>query len=44
MPKHAFLKDEEAASVLTYIRQQFGSLKDEITIEEVGEQRKKIVQ
>jgi glucose/arabinose dehydrogenase len=44
MPKHAFLTDEEAASVLTYIRQKFGSMQDEITVEEVGEQRKKIVQ
>ncbi len=44
MPKHAFLTDEEAASVLTFIRQKFGSMQDEITTEEVGEQRKKIVQ
>ncbi len=44
MPKHAFLTDEEAASVLTYIRQKFGGMQDEITIEEVGEQRKKIIQ
>ncbi len=44
MPKHAFLTDEEAASVLTFIRQKFGSMQDEITTKEVGEQRKKIVQ
>jgi glucose/arabinose dehydrogenase/mono/diheme cytochrome c family protein len=44
MPKHAFLTDEEAASVLTYIRQKFGNMQDEITTDEVGEQRKKIVQ
>jgi glucose/arabinose dehydrogenase/mono/diheme cytochrome c family protein len=44
MPKHAFLTDEEVAGVLTYIRQKFGSMKDEITIEEVSEQRKIIVQ
>lgn len=44
MPRHAFLTDEEAASVLTFIRQKFGSMQDEITTEEVSEQRKKIVQ
>jgi mono/diheme cytochrome c family protein len=43
MPKHAFLTDEEAAGVLTYIRQKFGNMKDEITVDEVSEQRKKIV-
>jgi mono/diheme cytochrome c family protein len=44
MPKHAFLTDEEAAGVLTYIRQKFGSMQDEITVDEVSEQRKKIIQ
>jgi mono/diheme cytochrome c family protein len=44
MPKHAFLTDEEIAVMLTYIRQQFGKMEDEITIDQVSEQRKKIVQ
>jgi len=44
MPKHAFLTDEEAAGVLTYIRQNFGSMEDEITAREVDLQRKKNAQ
>jgi mono/diheme cytochrome c family protein len=44
MPKHAFLTDEEAAGVLTYIRQNFGSMEDEITAQEVDLQRKKNAQ
>jgi len=43
MPKHAFLTDEEVASLLTFVRQKFGNTQDEITTNEVSEQRKKIV-
>ena len=39
MPQHSFLKDEEIARVLTYIRQNFGNNASEITIEEVRQQR-----
>ena len=41
MPKHAFLTDEEAAGVLTYIRKNFGKKDDEITAAEVGKLRNK---
>jgi len=41
MPKHSFLTDEEAAGVLTYIRQNFGKKEDVITADEVGKLRKK---
>jgi mono/diheme cytochrome c family protein len=40
MPKHSFLTDEEAAGVLTYIRQNFGKKDDVITADEVGKLRK----
>lgn len=35
MPQHSFLSNEEAANVLTYIRQNFGNKATEITPEEV---------
>ena len=41
MPKHAFLSDEEAAGVLTYIRKNFGKKDDAITAAEVGKLRSK---
>jgi len=42
MPRHSFLSDEEVAVVLTYIRQKFGNMQDEIKTDEVSVQRKKI--
>ena len=35
MPQHSFLKDEEIANVLTYIRQNFGNKASAIATEEV---------
>jgi glucose/arabinose dehydrogenase len=40
MPSHGFLSDEELASVLTYIRQNFGNNATEVTMEEVAALRK----
>ncbi|HEY8398263.1 MAG TPA: c-type cytochrome [Flavihumibacter sp.] len=42
MPQHRFLKDEDIAQVLTYIRQNFGNQASEITPAEVSEVRKEI--
>lgn len=42
MPKHAFLTDEEAAGVLTYVRKNFGNKDEEITAKEVEKQRNKL--
>jgi len=39
MPPHSFLKDEEIARVLTYIRQGFGNNASEVTAIEVQQQR-----
>jgi hypothetical protein len=39
MPQHSFLKDEDIAEVLTYIRQSFGNDASEVTVEEVSEVR-----
>jgi glucose/arabinose dehydrogenase/mono/diheme cytochrome c family protein len=39
MPQHSFLSDEETASVLTYIRQNFGNKASEVNPEEVKEIR-----
>jgi mono/diheme cytochrome c family protein len=39
MPQHGFLKDEEVANVLTYIRQNFGNKASEVTTEEVSKVR-----
>ena len=41
MPKHAFLSDDEVASVLTFIRKEFGTAKDSVTSNEVSLQRTK---
>lgn len=41
MPQHGFLKDDEIAQVLTYIRSSFGNDASEITSVEVAELRKK---
>ncbi len=35
MPQHSFLSDQEVASVLTYIRQNFGNKASDVTSEEV---------
>ena len=40
MPQHSFLKDDEIAQVLTYIRSSFGNEASKITEEEVQELRK----
>ncbi|UBM59385.1 PQQ-dependent sugar dehydrogenase [Marinilongibacter aquaticus] len=41
MPQHSFLKDQEVAEVLTYIRQSFGNKASAITAEEVKAIREK---
>ena len=41
MPNHRFLKDQEVAEILTYIRQNFGNSASEITEEEVKSLRNK---
>ncbi|MFH6602799.1 PQQ-dependent sugar dehydrogenase [Maribacter algicola] len=40
MPQHSFLKDEEIAQVLTFIRSSFGNEASEISETEVGQLRK----
>jgi mono/diheme cytochrome c family protein len=42
MPQHRFLKDEDIAQVLTYIRQQFGNTASAVSPDEVGAVRKEI--
>ena len=39
MPRHDFLKDEDIATILTYIRNSFGNQGDAVTPEEVKAQR-----
>ena len=39
MPQHSFLKDEEIAKVLTYIRKNFGNDASEVTLEDVKKYR-----
>lgn len=39
MPAHNFLKDEEVAIILTYIRQNFGNTASAVSVEEVKEYR-----
>jgi mono/diheme cytochrome c family protein len=39
MPQHSFLKDDEIARVLTYVRQNFGNDYGSITAEEVTQVR-----
>jgi mono/diheme cytochrome c family protein len=41
MPKHNFLKDEEMAQVLTFIRQNFGNDEDAVTVSDVRRVLKK---
>ncbi|MEJ7768309.1 MAG: c-type cytochrome [Chitinophagaceae bacterium] len=40
MPQHSFLKDEDIAQVLTYIRQHFNNFSSAVTVKEVSEVRK----
>ena len=40
MPPYSFLRDEELAQVLTYIRQHFNNNSSAVTIEDVSEVRK----
>lgn len=42
MPQHSFLSDKDAASVLTYIRQNFGNTASEVTEAEVQAVRAKL--
>jgi mono/diheme cytochrome c family protein len=43
MPSHSFLTDDQLASMLSYVRKNFGHSTDEITPEEVSAQRNKTV-
>ncbi len=43
MPKHDFLKDENIADILTYIRRSFGNNADAVTVKEVTAERKKLI-
>jgi mono/diheme cytochrome c family protein len=43
MPKHDFLKDEDIAAILTYIRKSFGNQADEVKPEEVKMERQKLI-
>jgi len=40
MPQHSFLKDEDIAGVLSYVRQHFNNNPDKITAKDVAEVRK----
>jgi len=40
MPQHSFLRDEDIAEVLTYVRQHFNNNSEEITTEDVLKARK----
>jgi glucose/arabinose dehydrogenase len=40
MPQHSFLSDEEVATVLTYIRQNFGNEASQVTVADVAAVRK----
>jgi mono/diheme cytochrome c family protein len=40
MPAHNFLKDEEVANILTYIRSNFGNSAGPISVQEVIDFRK----
>lgn len=42
MPRHDFLKDEDIANILTYIRKSFGNQADGVKPEEVAVERAKI--
>ncbi|XOV91598.1 MAG: PQQ-dependent sugar dehydrogenase [Bacteroidota bacterium] len=41
MPKHGFLKDEEIADLLTFVRERFGEGASEVTVAEVKTEREK---
>ena len=43
MPSHSFLTDDQLASVLTYVRNNFGHSAEVITAEEIGTKRNKPV-
>lgn len=43
MPQHSFLSNDETASVLTYIRQNFGNQASAVKTEEVAEVRNKLL-
>ena len=40
MPQHSFLRDEDLAQVLTYIRKRFNNNSDSITVKDVSDIRK----
>ncbi|HNR09387.1 MAG TPA: PQQ-dependent sugar dehydrogenase [Saprospiraceae bacterium] len=44
MPRHDFLKDEDIATILTYIRSSFGNQADAVTPEEVKAQRDQLLE
>ena len=39
MPRHDFLKDDDIASILTYIRKSFGNNVNEVTADDVKKER-----
>ncbi|MEP7323688.1 MAG: c-type cytochrome [Saprospiraceae bacterium] len=43
MPRHDFLKDEDIAAILTYIRKSFGNQADAVKPEEVKTERQKLI-
>lgn len=43
MPKHDFLKDEDVAMILTYIRKSFGNQADAVSVAEVKAERDKLI-
>ncbi len=44
MPQHSFLKDQEMADVLTYIRTSFGNDASAVGIEEVKQVRNSLLE
>jgi len=44
MPQHSFLRDEDIAQVLTYVRQHFNNNSEEITAKDVLKARKEFEQ
>lgn len=44
MPPHHFMEDEEIATLLTYIRQNYGNTASAVTVQEVGEVRNNSLQ
>nr|WP_229214085.1 c-type cytochrome [Dyadobacter flavalbus] len=41
MPKHDFLKPEEMAQLLTFVRQNFGNMPDRVTVDDINKVLKK---